>query len=76
MTTFKNTSTKTVAHILATCCDEQTLAGVIDGLLCADAEPALSDGQAKIAERLFDELTTMCPDAVTLAQNRMMPQGQ
>lgn len=67
---IRDTSTAQVAHILIDCCDDNTLAALVDGLLCADAMGSLSDGDARIAERLFDKLTAAKPQLVEMAQNR------
>jgi hypothetical protein len=70
---LKDTSAKTVAYILNESCDLETIAGILDGLLCADANGALTDRQAVTAEKLFDELSALRPEAVTIAQERTNP---
>lgn len=64
----RNPTTREVAEILTTLCDLETVAALLNALLCCEAEPRLSDREVEIGERLFDQLVELCPQAVELAQ--------
>lgn len=59
-----------IVDVLSTLLDTETMAEVLNQLLCADAEPRLDDREARTAQWLFNRLTEKCPEAVTLATAR------
>lgn len=67
MTRNVRTTVHRAALALARCCDAETLAGVLNGLVCCDAEPSLSDAAVDVGGTLFDLLCDLRPDARALA---------
>ena len=70
MTRIERHAITRCALALARCCDRGTVADVLNGLLCCDAEPALDDKAAEAGEALFDLLCGLVPEAAALAQTR------
>jgi hypothetical protein len=58
-----------VAQVLANALGDDTLARVLNDLVGADANPRLPDIDVEIAERVFDTISVLRPDAVIAAQN-------
>jgi hypothetical protein len=59
--------TEKLARVLATVLSTEQLAGVLNGLLCVDADERLSDELAAAGGALFDQLCDLSPEAVSLA---------
>ena len=55
--------------VLEKACSPDTLARIVDNLLCADAQPSLTDGEVALAESIFDRLTERNPGLVEAAQD-------
>jgi len=63
----RHESVREIATILSKLLPEQTMADLMNCLLCCNYEEALSDAEAETGSRLFDLLTEMRPDAVSVA---------
>jgi len=59
-----------VATVLAKVLSTETMADVIDSLLCADDDERLNMCEAKIGQYMFEFLSERCPEAVGMAQTR------
>ncbi len=63
---------RTLDRILAVIskgCSPDTIANILDDLVCADAIPSLSDSEVELAELIFDELAGRNPEAVEKANS-------
>ena len=59
-----------IAKALCATCSEETIADILNALLCVDCEPSLSDRESESGQRLFDQLSDMRPDAVSMAMGQ------
>ena len=59
-----------VARVLATLCDVDTVAGLLNATLCRDDDPRLSDYQLSLANAVFNRLCALRPEAIAVAQGR------
>ena len=64
---FPHDTAAELAATLAEICDVETLAGVLNCTLGAEADPRLTDDRAELAGVLFDQLAARRPDAVAAA---------
>ena len=58
-----------IASAITKCCGQQCVAEILNALLSAECNPALSDAEAESAQLLFDKLADANPKAVLLAQS-------
>ena len=66
----KKFAVRDLARVIATVCNEDAIATLMNDLLCVDADGRLSDYQAELGELLFDGLTAVRPELVELAQSK------
>ena len=55
-------------EVLVRCLDDETLANVVNHLLCAEENPRLTDEMANFARDLFDGICKRNPEIVRKAQ--------
>lgn len=56
-----------LAEVLATICDDQTIANLMNHTLATEDDERLNSYQCDLADTLFDSLTELRPDCITLA---------
>lgn len=62
-----DTSTGEIAILLSKAVDIDTLASILNGILCADADPKYSDRESQIAQELMSDIIAVCPAALNKA---------